>query len=452
MQRVFGQLVLLVLLSELSCNQSIVHERAVLTDSVKVEFLHAWNAYKQYAWGHDALKPLSKQPHDWYGTSLCMTPVDAFDVILLMGFSKEAAKAKKLILDNLSFDKDIEVQAFEITIRLLAGLLSAYQMDGDRGFLRLAEELGKRLLPIYNSRTGMPYRYVNLQTGKIRDSINNPAEIGTAMLEFGTLSKLTGNPIYYEKAKNALVQLYNRRSMIGLVGTWINVETGEWVNKTSHIGGAIDSYYEYLIKAWLLFGDKECKEMWNESIKAINIYLADTTHGGLWYCQADMDTGKRTGTFFGSLEAFFPAVLCLSGDIERAAKLQESCYKMWNLHGIEPEQIDYASMKATDKRYYLRPEIIESAYYLYHFTEDPKYLQMGKRFFKDIVKYCKTEAGYAYLRDVTTKEQADGMESFFFAETLKYLYLLFAPKETLPFENVIFTTEAHPIRRVKNNK
>ncbi len=419
----------------------------VTAEKVKEEFLHAWNGYKKFAWGHDAVKPVSKQPYDWYGSPLLLTPVDAYDVLLIMGLKDEAAATKKLILDSLSFNKNIEVQAFEITIRLLGGLLSAYQMDGDKRFLALAEDLGKRLLPIFNTPTGMPYRYVHLQTGKLRDSINNPAEIGTALLEFGTLSKLTGNPIFYDKAKNAVVQLYNRRSKIGLVGTQINVETGEWVNKSSHIGGAIDSYYEYLLKGWLLFGDKECKAMWDESIKAVNTYIADTTHGGLWYGRVDMETGKRTSTRFGSLEAFMPAVLALGGDLKRAANLQESCFKMWNLHGIEPERIDYVTMQATAKEYYLRPEIIESAYYLYHYTGDEKYKKMGETFFNSLVKYCRTDVGYTDLKDVTTKEKADGMESFFFAETLKYFYLLFAPKEELPLEKVIFTTEAHPIRK-----
>ena len=91
----------------------------LLADSVQSEFLHAWNGYTQYAWGHDALRPLTKQPRDWYGTSFCMTPVDAYDVMMLMGLSSEAAAAKQLILDSLSFNKNIEVQSFEITIRLL---------------------------------------------------------------------------------------------------------------------------------------------------------------------------------------------------------------------------------------------------------------------------------------------------------------------------------------------
>jgi ER degradation enhancer, mannosidase alpha-like 2 len=418
----------------------------VTPEMAKNEFRHAWQGYMRYARGHDALKPLSKQPHDWYNHSLLMTPVDAFDTMLLMGLTTEAAEAKQMILDSLSFDRDMEVQSFEITIRLLGGLLSAYQMDGDRRFLTLAEDLGRRLLPIYNSRTGMPYRYVNLKTGAIRDSINNPAEIGTALLEFGTLSRLTGNDEFYQKPKAALVRLFDARSSIGLVGTWINVETGEWTNTSSHIGGAIDSYYEYLIKAWILFGDEDCLRMYTESMQAVNRYLPDSTANGLWYGRVDMNTGVRTATVYGSLETFMPAMLILGGDTVRARQLQESGLRMWKLHGIEPEQIDYSSMTVTHPQYYLRPEIIESAYYLLQATGDARYREMGETFFHALVKYCRTEAGYAYLDDVATKKEANGMESFFFAETLKYLYLLSDPT-AIDFSSVIFTTEAHPLRR-----
>ena len=426
---------------------SQAQQSPVSAERVKAEFLHAWNAYKQYAWGHDALKPLSKTPHDWYGTSFLMTPVDGFDTMLLMGLDEEAALAKRLILDSLRFDKDIDVQAFEITIRLLAGLLSAYQMDGDGRFLELATDLGNRLLPIYNSPTGMPYRYVNLLTGVTRDSLNNPAEIGTALLEFGTLSAATGDQRYYDKAKRAVVELYKRRSSIDLVGSVINVETGEWVNTQSHIGGGIDSYYEYLLKSWLLFGDPEFRSMWQTSIAAVHTHLADSRFGRLWYGRSDMTNGTRSGTEFGSLHAFFPALLCLDEDLEQAALLQESCYAMWTLHGIEPEAIDYRTMTVTAPEYYLRPETIESAYYLYTYTGDRRYREMGETFFRSLVRHCRTEAGYAHLESVVTKAKADAMESFFFAETLKYLYLLFAPPSALPFDDFIFTTEAHPLRR-----
>src|SRR6266496_3098750 len=123
------------------------HARQMAT-RVRTEFLHAWNNYERYAWGHDALRPLSKTAHDWYGQSLLMTPVDALDTLILMHLDAEAAKARSLIVTDLSFDRDIYIKNFEITIRLLGGLLSGYQLAGDKRLLSLAEDLGNRLLPI----------------------------------------------------------------------------------------------------------------------------------------------------------------------------------------------------------------------------------------------------------------------------------------------------------------
>src|SRR6266496_3743368 len=240
------------------CAKARQDERArQLAAHVRTEFLHAWNNYERYAWGHDALRPLSKTAHDWYGQSLLMTPVDALDTLVVMHLDAEAAKARSLIVSDLSFDRDIYVKNFEITIRLLGGLLSGYQLTGDKRLLNLTEDLGNRLLPIFNSTTGLPYRYVNLRTGDTRGAVTNPAETGTLLLEFGTLSKLTGRAIFYEKAKRALVETFKRRSPLGLVGESINVETGAWTSTDSHISGGIDSYYEYLWKCWLLFGDKD---------------------------------------------------------------------------------------------------------------------------------------------------------------------------------------------------
>ena len=433
-----------------------------LAAEVKTEFLHAWTGYKKHAWGHDDLKPLSKTHHDWYSQPLLMTPVDSLDTMILMGLTDEANTTREYIVKNLSFDKDIEVQNFEITIRLLGGLLSGYQMTGDKRLLNLAEDLGNRLLPVFNSPTGMPYRYVNLKTGKTSKPISNPAETGTLLVEFGTLSKFTGKRVFYDKAKRALVETYKRRSKIGLVGTWINVETGQWTDTDSHISGAIDSYYEYLLKCWLLFGDRDCKKMWDESIVAINKYLADrgkpVANGHpldgvvieeFWYGHADMNTGKRTATTYGALDAFFPAVLALSGDLHRARMLQASSFIMWNVAGIEPEEFDYSAQKIISPGYPLRPEIVESTYYLHQYTKDPYYLKMGEKLWRDFVEHCRTDAGYAALKSVITKEKADSMQSFVLAETFKYFYLLFSPDSTLDFRNVIFNTEAHPIKKFK---
>lgn len=465
---IYGRLSLIVLLLAVSAGASAQTsggvDRGKLAAEVKREFEHAWSGYKQYCWGHDDLRPVTRTCRDWYGTSILMTPVDSLDSLYLLGFKKEADATREYIARNLSFDKDISVQNFEIVIRILGGLLSSYQMTGDKRLLALADDLGARLLPVFDSPTGLPYKNVNLKTGKTSNSVSNPAETGTLIIEFGTLSKLTGKPVYYEKAKRALVETYKRRSPIGLVGTNINVETGQWTNTSSHLSAEIDSYYEYLLKCSILFGDKDCQSMWEDSISKVHTYLADEGEnmsrrnvtgpviiGDLWYGRADMNTGKRTATTTGALDAFFPGVLALDGDLNRARALQDSMFKMWQLHGIEPEVYDYKTGRVVNGGYPLRPEIVESTYVLYQYTKDPKYLVMGKQMWEDFVRHCRTDVAYTGLRNVVTKEKADYMHSFLLAETFKYFYLLFAPDKTLDLKKVVFNTEAHPIRRTWKN-
>src|SRR5215510_1418930 len=126
-------------------------DEGALADSVRQELLHGWRAYVRYAWGHDEVRPLSKGMRDWYKQPVLMTPVDALDALLIMGCKAQADSARALIVDELSFDRDEPVQVFEVTIRLLGGLLSGYQMTGDPRLLHLADSLGTRLMPAFNS-------------------------------------------------------------------------------------------------------------------------------------------------------------------------------------------------------------------------------------------------------------------------------------------------------------
>jgi len=422
---------------------------AKLAGEVREEVRHAWQGYKQYAWGHDDLAPLSRGPHDWYAASLLMTPVDALDTLILLGLKDEANDAHELIAVKLNFDQDIYVKHFEITIRLLGGLLSSYQLTHDERLLKLADDLGTRLLPAFDSPTGLPWVEVNLRTGKTRGSESNPAEAGTLLLEYGTLARLTGKPVYYDKAKRALVETYNRRGKTGLVGSSFDIVSGKWSDTDSHIGGGIDSYYEYLWKCWKLFGDKDCLAMWQTSIAAINRHLADPRGGELWYSHADMDSGKRGQTEYGSLHAFFPGLLAYSGDLAHARKLEDASFRMWQQNGIEPESFDYAQFKVLDARYALRPEIVESAFYLDRLDGGGRWRAIGAQMFADFRRWCRSDVGYTALKSVVTKERRDRMESFVFAETLKYFYLLFSQKDVLDLDAVVLNTEAHPLRKVK---
>jgi hypothetical protein len=281
-------LFVLVFPGQAQSNETQIINKKEMADKVKAEFLHAWNGYKKYAWGYDALQPLSKKPHNWYKKSLLMTPVDAFDTMILMDLAEEAKEAKDLIFKELDFDVDMDVQNFEVSIRIFGGLLSAYELDGYPRFLALAEDLGKRLMKSFNSPTGMPYRYVNLKTVATSGAVSNPAEIGTYLIEYGTLSKHTGNPVYYQTAMKAMKALYALRSPLDITAEGTNVETGKVTNPISHISGGIDSYLEYMLKGTILFNDKQLIEMWTPTIAAVNKNLADPTPGGLWYGHADI--------------------------------------------------------------------------------------------------------------------------------------------------------------------
>ena len=417
-----------------------------MTGKVVEACRHAWQGYKQYAWGYDDLRPLTKDGRNWYKQSLLMSPVDAFDTFIMLGMKKEAAEAKELILSKLNFDADNDVQVFEIVIRLLAALQTAYEMDGDKRFLTLATDLANRLMPAFNTPTGIPYRYIHLQTGKTRDGLNNPAEIGTLMMEFGKLSKLTGDEKYYMATKKAIMAVYEKRSKIGLVGEQIDVQTGNWTRPSSHISGMIDSYYEYLYKSWLLFGDRDFKTAWDLHVAAINKYLVRKQSNGWFMAHVDMNTGKELSTHYGALDAFYAGLTAYAGDIPSAIEMQKANYYMWTKFGIEPELFDFKTDSVLYASYVLRPENLESCFYLYRYTNDPVYLHMGKRMVADIITHCRTEAGFASLKNVLTKEKSNGMESFLFGETFKYAYLLFASRSAINLDKVVLTTEAHPFR------
>ncbi|MBL0056872.1 MAG: glycoside hydrolase family 47 protein [Chitinophagaceae bacterium] len=417
-----------------------------MMEKVKAAARHAWKGYKDYAWGADDLRPLTKTSRNWYKESMLMTPVDAFDTFTILGLKTEAGEAKSLILSKLNFNVDNDVQVFEVTIRLLAGLITAYEIDGDPKFLALARDLADRLMPAFNSPTGMPYRYVHLQTGKTRDGINNPAEIGTLMLEFGQLSKITGDEKYYRAAKKGMMAVYEQRSSIGLVGEQIDIKTAKWVSTQSHISGYIDSYYEYLYKSWLLFGDRDFKRAFDVHNNALKKYLISKTDHGWFMRHVDMETGKETATLYGALDAFYAGLCAFAGDVESGRQIQEANYYMWTRFNIEPEEFNFATDSVTSASYVLRPENLESCFYLYRMTGELKYLWQGKVMVESILDHCRSDAGFASLRSVKTFEQSNSMESFFFGETLKYAYLIFAPESALDLKKLVLTTEAHPFR------
>lgn len=419
-----------------------------LASDVVNETLRAWQAYREYAWGHDVLTPLSKSYTDWYDEPLYISPIDAYSTLHVMGLMEEAAEIERYVVDSLHFDKNIDAKVFEVNIRILGGLLSMYALSGNDRVLEKARDFGDRMLPAFNTTTGIPTYWVNLQTGVARGDTVNVAEAATYTMEMGILSYYTRDPKYYHAAKKATLAIYERRSELGLIGDIIDVETGEWVSKQSHICAGVDSYYEYLLKSFLLFGDPDLGEIWDQSIRPIKEYIMKEHEGLLWNARVDMETGEQTSAVVTLYDAFFPATLVLAGDTALAEGLHTTWDWLWNKYGLVPMVYDYESGRPNYPVYDLNPEVIESAYYLYHYTRDTLYFNRNERYWNSIKKHCRTEVAYTAVADVETMEQRDEMATFFFAETLKYLYLTFSHhQEKFDFEDNIFNTEAHPFRR-----
>ncbi len=429
-----------------------------LAEEVKQEFIRTWDAYKTYAWGHDVLLPLSKGNLDWYEESLHISPIDAYSTMKVMGLDEEAAEVEAYVIDSISWDKDLFVKTFEVNIRIMGGLLAMYEYTNDLKILDKAEDFGKRMLKAFDSPTGIPYYWVNLKTGEAKGAKINLAEAASYMFELGILSYYTKNPVYYQAAKKASQAIWERRSELNLVADLIDVETGEWLSDNSHICAGADSYYEYLYKSMLLFGDPDSKIMWKESIAAINTYVAEESDTSLWYGRVNMYTGERdckdpySGDQFARrvtlYDAFFQSILALDGDLYRAEKTQKTWDWLWNKYGLEPMIYDYKADSVTFPVYDLNPEIIESAYYLNHITGKKEFYDMVVQYWEDIKTYCKTEVAFSSVEDVRTMEKKDYMPTFFLAETLKYLYLTFI-EETGDFnlDDYVFNTEAHPFKK-----
>lgn len=424
----------------------------ILAKDVVNETLRSWKAYKKYAWGHDVLAPLSKSYKDWYSEPLYISPIDAYSTLYVMGLKDQAKEIESYVVDSLNFNKDIDAKIFEVNIRILGGLLSMYELSQNPKVLNKAKDFADRMMPAFDTKTGIPKYWVNLKTGETHGDTVNVAEAASYTFEMGILSYYTQDPKYYHTAKKATKAIFDRRSEIGLIGDIIDVETGQWISKQSHICAGVDSFYEYLYKSYHLFGDQELGDMWNHSIGVINKYLADEYDNKLWYGRVDMNTGKQVSSVITLYDAFFPAILSLSGDTTRAIALQNSWNWLWNKYGLEPMIYDYKKETPNYPVYDLNPEIIESAYYLFNITGDSLYYNMNAKYWSDINLYCRTDIAFTSVENVETMQKRDYMPTFFFAETLKYFYLTFSNGNNgYDFDDYMFNTEAHPFNKNKFN-
>lgn len=432
-------------------------------EAVKRALLHSWNGYEKFSWGRDDLIPIGKSGRDWLHQAGTM--IDALDTLWIMGFKDEFQRARDYIA-KMSFPVGARISVFETTIRTVGGLISAYELSGDKIFLDKAVEMGDLLLPAFQTSSGVLCNFVALGNGGGGCGATYIAEAGTVQLEFLALSKHTGNPKY----EQAAMKFYDviRRSQPqppGLYPSAIDTNSGGFSSAFVSLGAFEDSFFEYLVKVWLLRGQKDdwMKKLYKESYDAILEHIYRKSQSGLWFVPS-YESG-RIGTSMEHLACFTGGMYALSSKYETsserymevAANLAETCYIMANttktgLSGEICQLNDRTHITCTDTRNMLRPETIETLFYLWRRTHDPKYREWGWTMFKAFQKYAFVkDGGFVGVERVDELPPAfiDLQESFWLAETLKYFFLLFSDDSLLSLDEIVFTTEAHPFRIFK---
>lgn len=449
---------------------------------VKDFFVSAYNDYRKYAFGHDELTPVTKSfqdPRNGWGATI----LDALDTMYIMGltdFYKEAVKFVGTVNFNESNTPDL-VSVFETTIRYVGGLLSAYELNSgnDCILLQKAQELTNKLAYAWPPGQAINYGFLNFTNNMPQIQTTNIAEAGTHILEFSLLSELTKNATYHNLADGGDAAIIAQPGVFpGLHPQNIDPATGLPTSNTVSWGGGSDSFYEYLIKygQYTNGAAKNYTSAWVDALDSTLKHLVQTTQTQNLTFLSDYTAGSGPVYQFSNLACFAGGNYILGGRLlnrddvfNLGIKLTDSCHAAYagDATGIGPETYGYynkqgqtsgnpTAAQATfaqqhgyypeDPSYILRPEVIESIFYAWRATGDKKYQDYNYGIFKAIKKYTKAPAAFSAINDVNQipTQLSNDLESFAFAETLKYLYLTFADTATIDLDDWVFNTEAHP--------
>ncbi|KAL7746689.1 hypothetical protein RI367_007968 [Sorochytrium milnesiophthora] len=441
-------------------------------DAVREMMLHAWRPYQQHAMGFDHYRPLGRDGGNWMcdngAAGMAATLIDAMPTLHIMGLQGEFDVAARHMLEQVVLSKDNSCNTFETTIRVLGGLNSVHSLTQDRRFLTKAVEMADALLPAFTKApAGIPYSEVNFKTGAVGGYDNNLSGAGSYLIEFGYLSKVTGDSKYLKTAEAAMRAITSRRPANMPYPVKFVTATGTVISDRLYItvGATADSFYEYLLKASLLLGDNAAvthyRAQYDEAIDMLLSYVVVNDNGRVNLAEGNID--KPMSNFVQHLACFAGGMLMLGAVTGESADRNqifqigldytETCYglyKAWADKGLPPDEADLPNytIRTTESTYNLRPEVAESIFYAWRFTHDPKYREWAMNIAKAINSTARVETGgFAALSSVTAKTKADRQESYFLSETLKYLYLTFTDDDTMPLDKWVFNTEAHPVRR-----
>lgn len=476
-----------------------------LRNETKQLFNHAWTSYMNHGFPYDEVRPITCKSYgpdyknvyniirnDAMGNT-SLTVVDNLDTLIIM----EEWDQLEHMLDFLNYNKETifvkntVVQVFESTIRSLGGLLSAHLLltdvaknksvpekykrlkqitDQYDGFLLdLAYDLGLRLIPAFQTSNNIPYPRINLAKGlkgvptKLQ-SENCLSGATTPVLEMTLLSKLTGDPQFEYYTQATYWKLWISRLTLDLLPMTISPDRNKWLDSITGIGASVDSFYEYSAKSYILFDDPYMWSVFKSSYKALLTHLViggGPNEGSMIFSNIGVYDGNIMTNWIDLLGAFWPGVQVLTGQLTDAVKTHLVYLKIWDsfdliperwVHYVDGDKILDANGAIALEWYPLRPEFIESTYYLYRATRDPMYLQVGERILNLFKTKFRANCGFSGFQDIRTGKMQNRMETFVMGETLKYLYLLFDAhdevflhSDLMKNKNWIFSTEAHPL-------
>ncbi|KAJ8508704.1 hypothetical protein ONZ45_g9039 [Pleurotus djamor] len=472
---------------------------------VRDSYVWAYKEYLKYASGHDEILPLSKQFKDNFnGWRVSM--IDSMDTMWIMGLRKEFDDAVQVVSQqDFSVATGIYAPFFETVIRYLGGLLSAYALSGETILLSRADDLGKRLLPAFSTPSGFPKFGVNPDTGDTTLGWTGGqvlfAEATSCQMEYKYLAHLTGRAEYFNSVEKVMDSIYNASVPDGLFASRWDPTTGSPLDTHFTVGAEVDSGYEYLLKQYLLSGKTEhrARDQYLKSIDGIInkllyisptrklLYVTESSYGRishrlehlacflsgllalgaqtlpeLTHKQKEKHMWAAEGLGYTCYMTYADQASGLGPDVVQfstGGQLWVDALEEWESEGrpgkIPPGLGEVVPAQSSEQRdywdsssvYLLRPETVESLFILWKTTGDVKWRERGWEIFQSLEKNARVEHGYASVSNVDTTPPVnnDDMPSYFLAETMKYLYLLFADAEIIPLDRWILNTEAHPL-------
>lgn len=461
--------------------------------AVKEAFMRGWKSYKDRAWAKDELAPISGGSKNTFG-GWGATLVDSLDTLWIMGMRDEFDEAVDAAI-NIDFGPNGsgEINMFETIIRYLGGFIGAYDVSGchDIRLLNKAVEVADMAYASFDTPNRMPVTRWSPQKAadgeeQLPAQSGLIAEMASASVEFTRLSQITGDMRYFDAISRVTDVLDDQQGFTKLPGMWpisVDMRTPNLTfDSYFSLGAMADSAYEYLPKMYQLLNGVglEAARYHRMYEYAMETAISHTLFRPMVEDKADIlvagskqdgqrnDKGQHLVCFAGGMLALGGRLFENLTHIDIGRKISDGC--AWTYknapNGIMPEvfsmtacptwsECDYTSKPGSspfssvnDGRYILRPEAIESIFYMFRTTGNPAYQDIAWDMFQAIDINTRTELANAALRDVMKKptEKEDSMESFWMAETLKYFYLIFSDPSTISLDDFVFNTEAHPFR------